>query len=131
MPLCPLELQPEMMESRGGRFAVRRRTVLCVYIVNSVGRAALPALLRVLQAGGRRRWQSRAVPAIPQGRGPGRLGMGEGVGEGDAAGAGSQGRLCLLGARRRQGSQRCARLRRAAKCVRLPRLRRRLGAGTR
>lgn len=62
-------------------------------------------------------------------RGP--AGTGEGIGEGDAARAGSEGRLCLLSVLRRQGSQRCARLRRAAKSVRLPRLRERLGAGTR
>lgn len=108
---------------------------LCVHHeFRGTGCAAVPVAVFSIQAGGRRRWQNRAVPAIPQGRGPGRsepAGTGEGVGEGDAAAAGSRGRLCLLGARRRRGSQRCARLRRAAECVRLRRLRERLGAGAR
>lgn len=88
---------------------------------------------RVFQAGGRGAGRAGLCPPSLRAM-PGALGGcedGRGRGEGDAAGAGSQGRLCLPGVRRRQGSQRCAWLRRAAKCVRLPRLRERLGAGTR
>lgn len=69
----PPALQPTM-ESPGGGFAAHCRTVLCVYIINSAGRAALPPLLPCSPG---RRTAALAEPGCarhPAGPRPGALG---------------------------------------------------------
>lgn len=72
-PCAPLSRSRRWRAGEEGLQPAAGQFFVCTSLIPWDGLLCRPCC-RVLQAGGRRRWQSQAVPAIPQGRGPGRSG---------------------------------------------------------